>query len=109
MTDSPAIPPELQAEIAEVAEQIDALAAGSADRAVLEARVSRLCDAVLARPPLEAKQMLPVLEQLIARLDTAATAIQSRGTEGDSPAPSRSARAGAAAYGAGQNRRRRGF
>ena len=109
MTDTSPVPPELQAEIAEVAEQIDALAAGAADRAALEARISRLCDAVLSRPPLEAKQMLPVLEQLIARLDAAATVLQARGQDGDSPGPSRSARAAAAAYGAGQNRRRRGF
>ncbi|WP_028794994.1 hypothetical protein [Thalassobaculum salexigens] len=109
MTDDPAAPPELQVEIAAVAAQIDDLAAGTTDRAALEQRVSRLCDAVLARPPAEAKALLPVLEQLIARLDAAATAIQQRGDGGDSPPPARSARSAAAAYGAGQTRRRRGF
>lgn len=109
MTADPTASPALQAEIAAVAAQIDALAAGTADRAALEQRVSRLCDAVLARPPAEAKALLPVLEQLIARLDAAATAIQERGESGDSPSPARSARSAAAAYGAGQNRRRRGF
>ncbi|WPZ34150.1 hypothetical protein T8K17_23320 [Thalassobaculum sp. OXR-137] len=109
MTDNPAASAELQAEIDAVAAQIDGLAAGAADRAALEARVSDLCDAVLARPPGEAKTFLPVLEQLIARLDAAATVIQQRGGDGDSPAPARSARSAAAAYGAGQNRRRRGF
>ena len=50
MTDDPSASPELKAEIAAVAAQIDDLAAGTADRAELEQRVSRLCDAVLARP-----------------------------------------------------------
>lgn len=109
MTDSTPAHEGLQAEIAAVAAQIDELAAGAADRAALEARVSRLCDAVLARPPVEAKALLPVLEQLIARLDSAATAIQQRAADSDSPAPARSARSAAAAYGAGQSRRRRGF
>lgn len=109
MTDDPSASPELKAEIAAVAAQIDDLAAGTADRAELEQRVSRLCDAVLARPAAEAKALLPVLEQLIARLDAAAAAIQQRGESGDSASPARSARAAAAAYGAGQNRRRRGF
>lgn len=108
MTDNP--PPQaLQEEIAAVAARIDDLAAGSTDRAALERRVSRLCDAVLALPPVQAKALLPVLEELIARLDAAATAIQERSGGGDSTSPSRSARSAAAAYGAGQNRRRRGF
>ncbi|MDF1793174.1 MAG: hypothetical protein P1U88_14755 [Thalassobaculaceae bacterium] len=97
----------LDAEIAAVTAEIDGLTGGGADRAALEDRVSKLCDAVLARPPAEAKALLPVLEQLIARLDTAAAAIQARGENGDSPAPARSARSAAAAYGAGQSRRRR--
>lgn len=97
----------LDAEIAAVAAEIDSLATGTTDRPALEARVSRLCDAVLARPPVEAKALLPVLQDLIGRLDGAATVIQARGESGDSPAPARSARAAAAAYGAGQTRRRR--
>ena len=109
MTVDPATSPELKAEIAAVAAEIDGLPAGNVDQTGLEQRVSRLCDAVLARPPAEAKALLPVLEQLIARLDAAATAIQERSTDGDSPSPARSARSAAAAYGAGQNRRRRGF
>lgn len=109
MTGDPATPPELAGEIAAVAAEIDALATGAADRAALEQRVSRLCDAVLAQPPIRAKALLPVLEQLIARLDAAAAAIQERGGGNDSPGPARSARSAAAAYGAGQNRRRRGF
>lgn len=99
----------LDAEFAEVAGEIARLAEGSTDRPALEARVSRLCDAVLALPPDAARARLPALQQLITDLDAAATAIQARGGSGDSPAPARSARAAAAAYGAGQNRRRRGF
>ncbi|MCR9072047.1 MAG: hypothetical protein NXI18_10035 [Alphaproteobacteria bacterium] len=100
---------DLDAEVAAVAAEIGALTAGTADRAALEARVARLCDAVLARPPAEAKALLPVLQDLIQRLDAAAAALKAAEPGGDSPAPSRPARAAAAAYGAGQTRRRRGF
>lgn len=102
-------PPDLHVEVAAVAAEIDTLATGSTDRAALEARVSRLCDAVLARPPAEAKALLPLLQDLIQRLDSAASALRATESSGDSPTPSRPARAAAAAYGAGQARRRRGF
>lgn len=106
----PAVPPaDLDAELAAVGAEIDSLATGGVDRAALDARVARLCDAVLARPPAEAKALLPALEDLIRRLDAAATVLQTRDRAGDSPVPSRPARAAAAAYGAGQTRRRRGF
>ena len=102
-------PTDLDAELAAVGAEIDALTTGGVDRSALDARVARLCDAVLARPPAEAKALLPALEDLIRRLDVAATALQAGDAPGDSPSPSRPARAAAAAYGAGQTRRRRGF
>jgi|GEM_PF-5726251 len=100
---------DLNAEFAAVEAEIRDLAVGGTDRAALEARVARLCDAVVARPPAEARALLPALEALIAGLDAAATAIQDRRERNDSPAPARPARAAAAAYGASQNRGRRGF
>lgn len=109
MTGSSVPPMDLEAEVAAVGAEIDALAAGGVNRSALDARVARLCDAVLARPPAEAKALLPVLEDLIRRLDAAATALRPGDAPGDSPSPSRPARAAAAAYGAGQTRRRRGF
>lgn len=97
------------AEFEAVAEAIAALGTRAVDRAALEGRVSRLCDAVLSRPAPEARALAPALERLIAALDEAASRLQAQGGQNDSPAPSRPAHAAAAAYGAGRNRGRGGF
>lgn len=102
-------PNTLDAEFAAVEREILALAGGTVDRAALEQRVGRLCEAVLAHPPAEARALAPELERLIARLDATASEIQQRAGAGDSPAPPRTAGSAAAAYGASQNRSRRGF
>ncbi len=92
---------DLEAEIARLGHQ-------AVDRAALENRVAALCQAATALPAVDAHALAPDLERLIAALDAASERLQSMPAPDDSPAPSHSAGAAAAAYGAAlQNRRRR--
>lgn len=100
---------DLREEAAGLEAEIAAIGETRIDRAALEARVASLCERAVAQPAAEAKALAPHLERLIAALDAATERLKTKATGDDSPAPSRSAAVGAAAYGDAIKRRQRGY
>ena len=100
---------DLKQEIAALEADIAGLGGAPVDRQALEARVTDLCARAVALPPEEARALAPDLEHLITALDAATERLKEQAAQSDSPQPSQPAAAGAAAYGAAQKRRQRGF